>query len=326
MPVNKRFWIAGAAAIALISFCVLAITSENRRALQSKAAQEKTADEDTVEIVPIPGNARIEIAPAPVYESKSPMAESTLKLDQVESPSNAEFFFSSRGKIEGMPNLSKSGVYRAVEETRSLGLPGGVSLACKVQHKFVLEVRVLGGRIDRNKKPAVLVNIELEVKNFDAENITTCEVSPGGVMPSQTKVDDGHKAKWWRTALYNWPFKDGHSEVVGRFQYTLHIKQDKGCEKQFSQSMDELRGQFDQWVENCIKKSGVVTECDTFKLRECALSIYSGEKDTSIIDDCVNSACDAWEEGLVQCLREAMSIYMARLIEIEKQYKECLGK
>ena len=207
-----------------------------------------------------------------------------------------------------------------------MGLPGGASITCKVAHKFVLEARVVGGRIDRKKKPALLVNVELEVKNFDAENRTTCEVTPGGAVPSQTKVDDGHKAKWWRTALYNWPFKDGYSEVVGRFQYTLHIKQDKGCESQFSQSLDELRRQFDKWVENCIKKSGVVTECDTFKLRECALSIYYGEKDTSIIDDCVNSACNAWEEGLVQCLREAMSVYMARLIEIEKQYKECLGK
>ncbi len=61
-------------------------------------------------------------------------------------------------------------------------------------------------------------------------------------------------------------------------------------------------------------------------LRRCGLYIYGGDRDTSIIEDCVESACGVLEDGLTQCLREALSLYLSNLITIEKEYKECMGK
>jgi len=332
MKLNKigsaRFSTAVAAAAVLIAFLIFGITQANGKGEQTKATQKKPVNVDVqVELVPLAGDGRIEIGLAPAYESKNSMVESTTKLEKVETPSNAEFFLGSGGNIRGISYLNRSGTYRAVEETRTSGLPGGASITCKQEHKYILEAKVVGGQVDRKKKPPVLLNIELEVKDFDAENKKTCEVTPPGVVvPSETKYDNGLKAKWWRTALYNWPLEDGYSEVIGRFQYTLHLKFRSECDQQLSQSLDEARDRFDSWVENCVGKSGVVTKCDADMLRRCVLYIFQGDRDTSILDNCIESACDVSEEGLTQCLREAMSLYMTSLIKIEKQYKECMGQ
>jgi hypothetical protein len=84
-----------------------------------------------------------------------------------------------------------------------------------------VKAEVVGGKIERGKKPKRLEVISLKIQDYAEKTETDCEVcTPQGCTTTHSE-DEGKESRWWPMALYQWPLVDGHSETLGRFTYTL---------------------------------------------------------------------------------------------------------
>jgi hypothetical protein len=185
---------------------------------------QEQQEEDMVPMVPAHGDGWVEFAPAPVYQSKNDFVTTTTKLKKTEEYACAVFSFREDGNMVSWPGTQPRGVYRVVTEgLLPQGLPGGTGLQCSTERKMILETELGGAIVDRKTKPARIKDMHLRLRNYDAEETTTCTVA-GQVVRTETERNDGSKAKWWGINLRDWPLENGYSEVVGRFKYTLYVR------------------------------------------------------------------------------------------------------
>jgi len=217
----------------LVLFAVLASPPSHSGAMptgvlqQEQPEQPEPEEDEVVPQVPLYGDGWIEFAPAPVYETKNQLVTTTTKLDKVEAFACVVFKFRPDGNIESWPGRQPQGAYRVVTDIEMpYGIPGGAQLQCKEFRKMILEVELYDSIVSRKGKKLYLECVSLRLKNYDAEKWTDCVVE-GHAVRTNSKSYDGSKAEWWTNNLRDWPMENGHSEVVGRFQYTLHLVERK---------------------------------------------------------------------------------------------------
>ncbi|MBN1270911.1 MAG: hypothetical protein JXB26_01455 [Candidatus Aminicenantes bacterium] len=101
----------------------------------------------------------------------------------------------------------------------------------------------------------------------------------------------------------------------------------KECGDQQSKCLDEARDKFDNMVKECLKNSGLNPEgCDTWKLRECVIEVYNGDRDVLDLRSCIFDACTGGFDETIDCIRSKMGWYYLAIKNCNKKYNECMGK
>ncbi|NNG01293.1 MAG: hypothetical protein HKM93_18020 [Desulfobacteraceae bacterium] len=99
---------------------------------------------------------------------------------------------------------------------------------CTSTQKRYLRARITGGKVNRLKKPIRLDVINLEIQNFEDARDVHCVTCVSSKCTESNQQSGGTPAdSWWPTALYNWPLKDGHTETIGHYKYTLVLNRHK---------------------------------------------------------------------------------------------------